>query len=152
MAPTGLAFGPDGSLYVVRGGSDSILRFDGNTGASLGTFVPTGSAGLRMPSALAFAPDGSLLVASAGSGDVLPYDGTTGSFLGAPLVTSGSGGLDTPTGLLIIASAEVPEPSALSLALTAVKLIAIAFLKEQHALQSHTGARVRSAILARTCT
>jgi hypothetical protein len=84
-----------------------------------------------MPSALAFALDGSLLVASAGSGDILPFDATTGAFLGAPLVTAGSGGLDTPTQLLIIPSAAVPEPSALSLALTALTIIAFASARKQ---------------------
>jgi hypothetical protein len=59
------------------------------------------------------------------------FDTTTGAFLGAPLVTAGSGGLDTPTQLLIIPSAAVPEPSALSLALTALTIIAFASARKQ---------------------
>ena len=41
-----VAFGPDGHLYVSSYGTDSVLRYNGSTGAFINTFVPSGSGGL----------------------------------------------------------------------------------------------------------
>ena len=38
--PLGLAFGPDGHLYVGGAESHSIVRFNGTTGAFMNVFVP----------------------------------------------------------------------------------------------------------------
>ena len=54
--PRGLKFGPDGNLYVASRGTDSILRFDGATGAFIDEFVASGSGGLNDPHFLAFTP------------------------------------------------------------------------------------------------
>jgi DNA-binding beta-propeller fold protein YncE len=69
---TGLAFGPDGNLYVANANftnsgtfpAGNIVRFEGpggpSPGALLGTFVSAGSGGLSTPDAgLLFGPDGS---------------------------------------------------------------------------------------------
>jgi DNA-binding beta-propeller fold protein YncE len=68
--PQGLAFGPDGNLYVASGNffagtpfpPGSILRYEGpagpNPGTFLGTFIPAGSGGLSTPGGLLFGPDG----------------------------------------------------------------------------------------------
>jgi streptogramin lyase len=73
--------------------TDSILRFDGDTGAPLGTFVSSGSGGLVNPHNPTFGPDGNLYVFSteAGSEKILKYSGTTGAFL-STFVNTGVGG------------------------------------------------------------
>lgn len=45
-APTGFAIGPDENIYVATISDDAVRKFDGQTGASLGVFVPAGSGGL----------------------------------------------------------------------------------------------------------
>lgn len=53
--PIGLAFGPEGHLYVgTRSGN--ILRYNDSTGALMGVFVPAGSGGLSGSAFLTFTP------------------------------------------------------------------------------------------------
>lgn len=49
----GIAFGPDGNLYVTDFGNDQVLRFDGTTGAFLDVFIQPGN-GLSLPAGLLF--------------------------------------------------------------------------------------------------
>ncbi|MEM7305351.1 MAG: NHL repeat-containing protein [Planctomycetota bacterium] len=104
-----IAVGPDGNLYITSTGTNSILRYDGATGAPLGVFVPTGLAGLSNPFDADFGPDGHLYVTSGSR--VMRFDGATGASLG-DFVPSGSGGLSAaemlvwgPDGHLYVASA-----------------------------------------------
>jgi streptogramin lyase len=81
--PTGLVIGPDGNLYVSLSTDstiDKVLRYDGTTGAFLGTFIAAGAGGLAGPRDLVFRPDGNLYISSSGSNQVLRYNGTTGAF------------------------------------------------------------------------
>jgi hypothetical protein len=91
----GLAFGPDGNLYVTALNQNWVLQFDGTTGNFLSTYVADGSGGLINASGLTFGPDGNLYVSSchqnpSGIGQVLKYQGPSvgpngeqpGQFLG----------------------------------------------------------------------
>ncbi len=75
---SGLTRGPDGRLYVGGAADDTIRRYDGTTGQSLGTFATGG----QIPIGLTFGPDGHLYVASRDGVGVLRYNGTTGAFMG----------------------------------------------------------------------
>jgi hypothetical protein len=105
-----LVFGPDGNLYVssenAQGAatvSGEILRYNGKTGAFLGTYVPSGSGGLDIPFGMTFGIDGNLYVASSRGQSILRYQGPSGNNPGAfidTFVPPGSGGLLNPGGLI----------------------------------------------------
>lgn len=81
-APFGMTLGPDGKLYVTSL-PGAVLRYDVQSGAFLGTFVPAAAnGGLDQPRGLVFKPDGNLIVASYGTDEVLEYDGASGAPLG----------------------------------------------------------------------
>src|SRR5207248_2976388 len=77
-----LVFGPDGNLYVVSHDNNSVLRYNGATGAFINAFVASGSGGLNAPFYLAFGPDGNLYVSGSGTDTIKRYNGSTGAFLG----------------------------------------------------------------------
>src|SRR5436305_318986 len=82
ISPDGMAFGPDGNLYVSNDRARSVLRYDGRTGAFRDVFVPARSGGLDGPYGLGFGRDGNLYVVSVSSFQVLRYRGSDGTFLG----------------------------------------------------------------------
>lgn len=96
LNPNGIAFGPDGNLYVGLGDVGSILRYNGQTGSFMDTFVPSGLGGLASVRDIAFGPDGNLYADSGTTKQVLRYNGTSGAFLG---VAASGGGLNGPVGL-----------------------------------------------------
>ncbi len=81
----GIAFGPDGDLYMTDNLDRVVYRYDGQTGARLGVFASTQ---MYQPEGLAFGPDGNLYVADASLDAILRFDGTTGEFIN--YVDSGS--------------------------------------------------------------
>jgi glucose/arabinose dehydrogenase len=104
----GLAFGPDGNLYVSFEIPSLVQRHERATGNFIDQFVPPGSGGLSAANDLLFGPDGHLYVASDSTNEVMRYNGATGAPLGtgtcvagnpAAFVCAGSGGLDQPRGL-----------------------------------------------------
>lgn len=70
--PVGLAFGPDGNLYVANHGDNTIHRYS-RTGADLGVFATTG---LNMPTGVAFDSQGRLVVCNYGDGTLTLYSAT----------------------------------------------------------------------------
>jgi len=83
-------------MLVTSFSSNRVSRFDLSTGAFLGTLDL--GANLSGPLCTRLGPDGRLYVASEGAGTIERFDPTTGAHLGT-FVTSGSGGLTTPSGV-----------------------------------------------------
>jgi DNA-binding beta-propeller fold protein YncE len=102
----GITFGSDGALYAAASETDAIVRFDGETGELIDTFVAAGAGGLNAPHGIGFGPDGNLYVASAFSDAILRYDGNNGAFLDK----FASESLDVPLFFVF-----VPEPNCLLL-------------------------------------
>jgi hypothetical protein len=75
LEPVSITLGNDGDLYLLTHTTGSVLRYDGQTGAFLGTFISSGQIGHAHD--LAFGPAGDLYVMGAG-GPLLRYDGVTG--------------------------------------------------------------------------
>lgn len=113
--PAGIAFGPDGNVYVASSAGDAVLRFNATTGAFVSTFITAGSGGLDRPYGLAFGPDGNLYVASYGGSAatsfVKRYNGTTGAFIDN---FASTGGLNNPS-YILFSAAVIPEPTTLLL-------------------------------------
>ncbi len=81
-------------LFVSSRNTNSVKRFNGETGEYLDDFVIAGSGGLSAPQEVRFGTDGNLLVSGRGDTHILEYDGQTGTFIGN--FTSGYD-LDNPT-------------------------------------------------------
>ncbi len=81
-APYGVAFGPDGRLYIASNATHSVLRYDGQTGAFLDAFIPSGYAGMENPWDVAFGPEGDLYVSCPSTDRVLRFQGATGALVG----------------------------------------------------------------------
>jgi sugar lactone lactonase YvrE len=115
-AASNLTFGPDGNLYgtvQLSGvpGPSQVNRYDGSTGAPIGTgvFIPNGSGGLLGARTILFDPQGinmyvvATMSPSGGPmGQVLRYQGPNGQNPGAYVeayITGGQAGLSIPIGL-----------------------------------------------------
>jgi len=94
--PQGLAFGLDDNLYVASEGTDQVLRYDGTSGSFIDTFV---SDMLHNAKDITFGPDGNLYGTDNLHSHVKRYDGSTGVEIDH-YVSGGTGGLDSPQGLV----------------------------------------------------
>lgn len=93
--PTDAQFNAAGNLLVTSYNTNSVIEYNGTTGAPIGDFISSGSGLLAGAEMMQWKPDGNLLVASGQNNRVLEYDGATGAFLGN-FVTPASGGLIDP--------------------------------------------------------
>ena len=100
-----LTFGPDGHVYTAVGtgaGYNTIQKFDGTTGAFLGTFMDNSDPDHKINGVrdIVFHPtNGYVYVASAYTDEVLRYDAQTGDFVDV-FVSANSGGIDHPDGMM----------------------------------------------------
>jgi len=90
------AFGPDNNMYRIEPFSSTqnfpanIGKYDGTTGARLGTFTSSSVSGIMTPSNMRFGPSGDLFVDNGNT--ILRFNGTTGAPLGS-FFPAGTGGI-----------------------------------------------------------
>ncbi|MFO0808128.1 MAG: S8 family serine peptidase [Gemmataceae bacterium] len=78
----GIAFGPDGNLYVASNVTLEVKRYSGQTGAFIDNFVPAGSGGIGGARNIIIPGDGYLYLTDANaSTNVFRYSATTGAFV-----------------------------------------------------------------------
>ena len=94
--PWGMALGPDGNLYVADENCNAVFRFNGASGALLGSFA----VGPR-PRDVAFGPDGLLYVSFLVSGYIEKFDPLTGQDMGRFAF------MDSPHDLLFLPSGDI---------------------------------------------
>ena len=93
LQPIGIAFGPDGNIYVCDTGAipfgytgGAVRKYDGSSGTPLGVFASGGN--FNTPSSIVFGPDNNLYVSNDLRGNILRFNRSTG----APLPSAGNGG------------------------------------------------------------
>lgn len=70
-------------VFVSSQGTNSVKRYDAETGSYLGDFVAPGSGGLAQTQEVLIGPDGHLYVTGFATPSILKFDGFTGSFIEA---------------------------------------------------------------------
>ena len=69
-SPRAVALGPNGNVYVASANTNTVIEYDGETGAFVRTYT---DAALSMPTGLAFDANGNLYVSSAGNDTVIRF-------------------------------------------------------------------------------
>jgi sugar lactone lactonase YvrE len=94
-APSGLAFGPDGTLYIADTGNNRVAMYrNGATGLR--------ASGLSLPAGVAVDAAGNVYIANTGAGNVVVYQGDVYSTLTTAAVTAPSGIAVDPSGSLLL--------------------------------------------------
>lgn len=96
--PLGLVFGSSGNLFVASRSSNAVLEYDGASGAPVGTYADLAAVGFTVPVDLVFDQAGDMFVAVSGDDSVVRVDATSAEIVS--FVTSESGGLSSPAGIL----------------------------------------------------
>jgi hypothetical protein len=86
-----------------------VLQYDAD-GNLLSTFIPQGTAGVGFIDAIRFGPNGDLYVTDLTNRQILEFNGQDGSFVRV-FVSTGSGGLVNPAGLLFYDDGTSPTTS-----------------------------------------
>ena len=71
VSVAGIAFGPDGHLYVGDQDGDAVLRYDGTSGNYIDDYVPTGVGGLDGSAYLAFEADHQVTIVYSNTGPTI---------------------------------------------------------------------------------
>lgn len=114
-APHKIKLGPDGTVYVTSQTTNSVMSYDGVSGAWLGEFIAPGDGGLDNPRDLVFDSRGDLLVSSRNNNQIIRFSGDDGSF--DRVLVDGTGGLNVPQNMtyqqetdeLLVSSAQSDE-------------------------------------------
>jgi len=99
MNPTGVAFGPDGEVYVAGYGTSSVIELDPLTGDTVGTVLPSDSGLLGADNGMMVSGSGQLYVPGYDSSSVARVDLAT-SAVDADFVATGTGGLFETRGIV----------------------------------------------------
>ena len=97
--PTGIAFGPNGEVYVASYGTSRVDELDPLTGATIGTVLPSDSGLLGADNGMMVSADGKLYVPGYDSSSVARVDLATGE-VDADFVASGTSGLFETRGIV----------------------------------------------------
>lgn len=129
--PEYMIFGPDGHLYVSLGeegptNQNSVLRFNGTTGAFINLFVSPDSGGIDEPKGLAFGFDNRLYVVGGDIPAIYSYDGGNGAFIDISVPADDSNLHDARSLLFIMRVAEIPVMNPWAMVLLAMGLVGLA--------------------------
>jgi sugar lactone lactonase YvrE len=99
----GMAFGPDGNLYVAAHSAGAVVVYQGPGGASPGALLTT-LTGTAQPDGIAFGPDGKLYVAEQNANRISRWNGSSFSAFASDHLSTPVGVSFGPDGDLYVAN------------------------------------------------